>query len=98
MGQHSVLFPLGILPAMFFLMFIGYRYLNKLPVLCNRQTSQPKGNKPRTMGTDQCTDVVTVNMKCVDIKKIGYKFLLITVFNGFLRCFITDLLDSACTE
>ena len=34
-------------------------------------------SQPRTMGTGRRTDVVTVNMQWVDIKKIGYKFLLI---------------------
>ena len=29
------------------------------------------------MGIGQRTDVVSVNMQCVDIKKIGYNFLLI---------------------
>ena len=47
------------------------------------------------MGIGRRTDVVSVNMQWVDIKKIGYKFLLIT---DFLRRFITDLLGSTCTE
>ena len=39
-----------------------------------------KTNKPRTVGTGRRTGVVSVNMQWVDIKKNGYKFLLITDF------------------